>query len=186
MAFYVIFEKGFHENETQNAEYTENEENLKELKESIREAVDYFIAEFGHPGCDWNLVLEEILGVFKNIAVIDRYISDSSHDWDITRINKVDLAILRLAVFEILFAPNVPASIAINEAVEITKKFSSPQAASFINGILGSVEKSFSKNPDTENPNKDATEEKRNPDTDTDTERGLAVNVADTENPNKD
>ena len=64
--------------------------------------------------------------------------------WTIKRISKVSLAVLRLAVCEILYFDDIPVSVSINEAVEITKKYSTAQDASFVNGVLGSVSKSVS------------------------------------------
>ena len=59
--------------------------------------------------------------------------------WSLSRISKVDLAILRLAVYEIRCVPEIPSSVSINEAVELAKKYSQSAARSFINGILGSI-----------------------------------------------
>ena len=62
--------------------------------------------------------------------------------WTLKRISKVSLAVLRLAVCEMLYFDDIPVSVSINEAVEITKKYSTDQDASFVNGVLGSVSKS--------------------------------------------
>jgi len=75
--------------------------------------------------------------VIKNISVIDGHISNYSIDWEISRLGKVERAILRLSIGEMLFAGDIPVSVAINEAVRLAKKFGSEQAAKFINGILG-------------------------------------------------
>ena len=63
--------------------------------------------------------------------------------WSLGRIAKVDLSILRLALYEMLYREDVPTSVAINEAVELSHVYSTPEAASFINGILGSVARSL-------------------------------------------
>ena len=68
--------------------------------------------------------LEEMIGRF-------------AQGWSVERISKVDLAILRLALYEMLYREDIPVSI--NEAIELAHTFSTPEAASFINGILGSV-----------------------------------------------
>ena len=83
----------------------------------------------------------EILGkVLDNIAEIDAVIAAHiDADWNIGRLCKVDLAILREALAEIKYFDDIPVSVSINEAVELAKKFSYPEAPSFINGILGSV-----------------------------------------------
>ena len=75
--------------------------------------------------------------VIQNCGVIDERISHYSIDWDISRLGRVERAILRLAIGEILYAEDVPLSVAINEAVKLSKKFGSEQAARFINGVLG-------------------------------------------------
>ena len=78
-------------------------------------------------------------GVCKNCDKLDLLISEFARGWKINRIPKVNIAILRLAIYEMLYIDAVPEKIAINEAVELAKKYSSKEDASFINGILGSV-----------------------------------------------
>lgn len=78
-------------------------------------------------------------GVSKNTSQLDEIVAKNLNGWKINRLPKVNLAILRLAVFEILFVDDVPDSVAINEAVELAKKYSGTEDASFINGVLGSV-----------------------------------------------
>ena len=70
------------------------------------------------------------------IPELDRMLNEKATGWTTTRMGKVDLAILRLALYEILYDDKVPASVAINEAVEIAKKFGQDESPSFINGIL--------------------------------------------------
>ena len=83
----------------------------------------------------------DILGkVLDNIVEIDAVISAHiDPDWNIGRLCKVDLAILREAIAEIRYFGDIPVSVSINEAVVLAKKFSYPEASAFINGILGSV-----------------------------------------------
>ncbi len=80
-----------------------------------------------------------VRGVVNNLDKIDNVINSVSHNWPINRMHKVDLCILRLAVFEMLFASEIPLSVSINEAVELAKKFSSDDSKGFVNGILGRV-----------------------------------------------
>lgn len=75
--------------------------------------------------------------VVNNLDDIDKHISNYSIDWELSRLGKVERAILRLAIGEMLHAGDIPVSVAINEAVRLAKKFGSEQAAKFINGILG-------------------------------------------------
>ena len=84
--------------------------------------------------------------LFSNVTEkteeLDEYISKFSNGWKIKRIPKVNVAILRLAIYEMKNENEVPVSVAINEAVELAKKYSGKEDASFINGILGSVSRS--------------------------------------------
>ena len=66
-----------------------------------------------------------------------------SEKWTLSRISKVSLCLLRIAVYEILYVDSVPLSVAINEAVELAKKYATSQDAAFINGLLGSFAKSL-------------------------------------------
>ena len=81
-------------------------------------------------------------GVSGVTEELDGIISQHSNGWKISRLPKVNVAILRLAIYEILHVDDVPDSVAINEAVELTKKYSGREDASFVNGILGSVYRS--------------------------------------------
>lgn len=83
--------------------------------------------------------------MIENLEEIDKYITDNSKDWKINRIAKVDLAVLRVALSEILYNKSIPESVSINEAVEISKKFSNEDSHKFINGILGTVVRSIKK-----------------------------------------
>ncbi len=74
--------------------------------------------------------------IVDKIDELDQMINEKATGWTTTRMGKVDLAILRLALFEILYDDKVPTSVAINEAVEIAKKFGQDESPSFINGIL--------------------------------------------------
>lgn len=82
-------------------------------------------------------------GVSEKTEELDDVISSFSSGWKINRIPKVNLSILRLAVYEMKYINEVPDSVAINEAVELAKKYSGKEDASFINGILGSYSRSI-------------------------------------------
>ncbi len=80
---------------------------------------------------------EEIInGVITNIADLDARIKGLAHNWEFERIAKIDLAILRLAMFEMLYRKDVPPVVSINEAIDLSKQFSNADAKRFINGIL--------------------------------------------------
>ena len=72
---------------------------------------------------------------------IDALLNEKSKGWKTSRMSKVDLSILRLAVYEMKFDEDVPVKVAINEAVEIAKSFGGDASASFVNGILGKIAK---------------------------------------------
>ncbi len=80
-----------------------------------------------------------IRGCVSNLDEVDGLIRANSQGWTKERIAKVDLAILRLALFEILHMNDIPDSVAVNEAVELAKKYSTEESGSFINGILGKI-----------------------------------------------
>lgn len=81
---------------------------------------------------------EVVEGVKARQAEIDEWIAQFAHGWSLERMNRVDLAILRVAVFEIL-AGQVPEPVAVNEAVELSKQYSTERSPAFINGVLGSI-----------------------------------------------
>ena len=78
---------------------------------------------------------------WENIVEIDGNIEKFSVGWKINRISKVALAVLRLAVCEILYFDDIPVGVSINEAVELCKKYAAKEDSSFVNGILGSLSK---------------------------------------------
>lgn len=84
------------------------------------------------------LYLTDIIkGFVENRAEIDSIISKYSQGWKIERISKVDLAVMRIALTEIIYRKDIPLQVSINEALEICKKYSSEESSKFINGILG-------------------------------------------------
>ena len=84
-------------------------------------------------------------GAVEQRASLDTLIEQNAVGWRLSRIGKVDLSILRLAIYEMLCREDVPESVAINEAVELAKKYSEPKSKQFINGILGSISRSKKK-----------------------------------------
>lgn len=87
---------------------------------------------------------ELLAGIEANLADIDSAIDGLTVDRSFDRIPRVDLCILRIAVYEIMFLPEQPAGIAINEAVELAKAFGDDNAPSYINGILGALARRMS------------------------------------------
>ena len=79
-----------------------------------------------------------VTGVAEHGAELDGYIARYAKGWNFARIPLVASAIMRVAMYEILYMPDIPAAASINEAVEIAKKYETPETVKFINGILGS------------------------------------------------
>lgn len=80
---------------------------------------------------------EEIIhGVITNIGEVDARIKSATQNWDFDRIAKIDLSILRVAIFEMLFRKDIPPVVSINEAIDLSKLFSNSDSKRFINGIL--------------------------------------------------
>jgi N utilization substance protein B len=77
-----------------------------------------------------------VCGVAENLERIDRELNSYSTNWALDRMARVDLALLRLAAYELIFCPDVPHNVVINEAIEIGKRFGTEETPAFINGIL--------------------------------------------------
>ena len=84
-----------------------------------------------------------VWGVFDRLSHIDNVIENFLRGWDINRISKIDLAIMRLAIYEMLCEADVSHGTAVNEAVEIAKEFGADESPSFVNGVLGNVSRSI-------------------------------------------
>ena len=92
-----------------------------------------------------------IAGLKKHLEEVDQVITISAPEWPIPQIAQVDLAILRLAIFELLFDDEVPPKAVINEAVELAKAFGGENSSKFVNGVLGTVFRNSAKyNPETD------------------------------------
>ena len=118
--FKLLFRVEFNSREElpqQEAFFFEDEENVSDKKENMA------ISE------KFNKIIEKLEG-------IDQSLNEKVQGWDTGRMGKVDLTILRLAVYEIVFDEEIPTSVAINEAVELAKKFGQDSSPAFVNGVL--------------------------------------------------
>lgn len=86
-----------------------------------------------------------VAGAVQSIEIIDEAIKKNIRNWEFERLAKVDLAILRIAVFEILFQEDVPSGVSINEAIEIAKSFGADDSYKFINGVLDNIRRTENK-----------------------------------------
>lgn len=82
---------------------------------------------------------ELIRGSYENLDKIDSLLADCTQNWDVKRMAAVDRNLLRLATYEMLLARNAPPIVVINEAVDIAKKYSTPDSGAFVNGILDRI-----------------------------------------------
>lgn len=88
---------------------------------------------------DVDYIRKKYRAVREKMPVIDSLIDEKSTGWKTSRMGKVELTILRLAVYEMLFDDDIPVTVAINEAVEIAKKYGGDDTPAFINGVLAKV-----------------------------------------------
>ena len=90
---------------------------------------------------DAQYMLNKFNKIIEELSDIDKIIEEASVGWNLSRMNKMDLTVLRLAVYEVKYDDDIPEKVAINEAVELAKKFGGDNSPSFINGILAKVVK---------------------------------------------
>ncbi len=82
-----------------------------------------------------------IAGTVENVETIDQHIRKQLHHWDFTSLARVDLAILRVSVYALLFQSEIPASVTIDEAIDIAREFGGEESYRFVNGVLDGVRK---------------------------------------------
>ncbi len=99
---------------------------------NAEESADKEVKEFSH---------RLAAGVGKNITTIDAMISKYATNWQLRRMAIIDRNVLRLGAFELLFAPDIPPKVTINEAVELAKKYGDLESSKFVNGILDKIHK---------------------------------------------
>ena len=88
---------------------------------------------------DKKYIQEKYEAVVSHVPEIDELLNENAKGWKTGRMNKVDLTILRLAVYEMKWDEDIPDGVAINEAVELAKRFGGDSSSSFVNGILGKL-----------------------------------------------
>ena len=122
-AFVLIFEKGI------------NNESVEDILEAAKECRNFLEDEDGY-------TLKVFTGVFERREEIDSVISKNLTGWTNNRITKISLAVLRLAIFEIMYMDDIPDAVSVDEAVELCKTYSTQEDAAFVNGVLGTVVRS--------------------------------------------
>jgi len=111
----------------------------KDLTNTIKENFEHFAPKFN----DHGFVKDLINGVMKNLAEIDKYIAKYATEWPLEQITIVDRNILRIGVYELIFDQEIPAKVAINEAIEIAKTYGGESSGKFVNGVLGAIYKNI-------------------------------------------
>ena len=110
-------------------------------KDTVEEAVEGFVDNYEGDikEIDLTFVKQALIGIENNKEAIDKLVSENLHNWKIDRISKVNLSILRLAIYELVYDEKVPRAVVINEALEITRRYSDEKSVSFINGVLDKI-----------------------------------------------
>ena len=107
-----------------------------------REKMMIKLFEWGFP-CAKKRTSISVKCIIDNMEFINKYIKEAATDWPVEQISKIDLSILRLAVFEMAVKKKEPVKVIIDEAIELAKKYGSDTSPSFINGALGSIYKTL-------------------------------------------
>jgi N utilization substance protein B len=128
--FGLLFAKAFSPNEAADSFYAREIENSEA---DFGDQIDYIHRVF--------------FGVNDNISILDSKISTAAVGWSLSRLSKTTLTIMRLCVYEMMNIEDVPKRVALNEAVELTKKYDDDNAPAFVNGVLNNIARSL---PDRE------------------------------------
>jgi len=109
-------------------------------REEIKEQLLLFLEEMEKgEQKDFTYIREKITNIINHLEEIDQQINEASKGWKTSRMGKVDLTLIRLAVFEMKFEEDIPVGVAINEAVELAKQYGTDDSSSFVNGILAKL-----------------------------------------------
>lgn len=122
----------------------EMNENIKKLSNNynlFQEEIEKFWEGNNEPNEIKSFANQLIEGTIEHIDIIDKIIQKYATRWNLERMITIDKNILRFAIYEILYRPDIPYQVTINEAIEIAKKYSTKESAAFINGILDRVAK---------------------------------------------
>lgn len=101
--------------------------------------LEYNLTDFAPAPDEEGFAANTVKGVLENIEDIDSLISKYATDWPIEQITIVDRNILRVGAYELKYNPDIPSKVAINEAIEIAKKYGGESSGRFVNGVLGAI-----------------------------------------------
>ena len=105
----------------------------------VFEHLEGFFTEADEDDFVRKLASDWIKGAWENLQQCDEPIIDSTIKWQFSRLSPVDKSILRLAVYQLKFCPDIPPKVVINEAIELAKKFSTDKSPAFVNGVLDAI-----------------------------------------------
>ena len=111
----------------------------------LEKVLDQMFKDFAPQFDDQAFVREILNGVAANCDEIDAYISKYATEWPLAQITIVDRNVLRIGVFELVYNADIPAKVAINEAIEVAKGYGSESSGKFVNGVLGAIYKDLVK-----------------------------------------
>lgn len=111
-----------------------------DIGQQLQEYINDFIENYGESNLEFYKFASELcIGTVENLDIIDRLIEKHTKNWTIPRIAKVDLAILRVATYEMLFREDIPPVVSMNEAIEVGKELSTDESNKFLNGVLDNI-----------------------------------------------
>lgn len=110
-----------------------------------RKSLDIYLENFSFGDLEKEYIVDAIDKIVENLDYIDKSIRSNLQGWKIDRLAKVDLSIIRIAIYEIVFRKDIPVQVSINEAIEISKKYSTEDSFKFVNGVLGGFVRSLDK-----------------------------------------
>lgn len=109
-------------------------------KEELTQQAEYYVSELSNAkDKEIEYIKDKTLAIIDKLPEIDEIINENSDGWPTNRLGKAELTIMRLAVYEIRFDEEIPNGVAINEAVELSKKYGSDNSSSFVNGVLAKI-----------------------------------------------
>ncbi|NLO10180.1 MAG: transcription antitermination factor NusB [Clostridiales bacterium] len=109
-------------------------------REDLPEQIDIYLAQLEDPSTkDKQYLNNRLFAILEKVDEIDNMLSGAASGWTLSRMGKVELTILRLAVFEMSFDDDIPVKVAINEAVELAKEFGGDDTPGFVNGVLAKL-----------------------------------------------
>jgi len=114
--------------------------------DAVPTIIEQNMAEFGSGVEDEQDYIEKTINsIINNLSKIDKVIADYATNWPIEQITLIDRNILRIGIYELLLNDEIPAKVAINEAIEIAKAYGGQSSGKFINGVLGAIYKDINK-----------------------------------------